>query len=120
MSEPKRVLVVDDEQKILDVFSAALKQHGHRVDVAENGRLGFRLAALNDYDLIIFDLRMPEWNGIDAIKALLLVRDKCKFLVVSGYAETIVADELRDLPEVVDVLSKPVELHNLLSYVEQS
>jgi len=120
MGAVKKVLIVDDEQPILDLFTALLEKRGHKVDVAQNGRLGFRKATTNVYDLIIFDLHMPEWNGIDAIKGILMVKPKSKFLVVSGYAENAIADELRTIPEVKGILGKPADLKEILSYVEQS
>jgi YesN/AraC family two-component response regulator len=120
MGVVKKVLVVDDEQPILELFTALLERRGHKVDVAENGRIGFRKATTTSYDLVIFDLHMPEWNGIDAIKGILLVKPKSKFLVVSGYAENAIADELRAIKAVKGILEKPANLEEIISYVEDS
>jgi len=120
MGVVKKVLVVDDEQPILDLFTALLEKRGHEVDVAHNGRIGFRKATTCSYDIIIFDLHMPEWNGVDAIKGILLVKPESKFLVVSGYAENAIADELREITAVRGVLGKPADLKEILSYVESS
>ena len=118
MSTVKKVLLIDDEEPILNLFSRALEKRGHQYDTAENGRLGFRKATSEDYDLIICDLHMPEWNGIDSIKGILLIKPNSKFLVVSGYASNVVADEVRNLDNVIAVLEKPVELKELVAYVE--
>ena len=120
MSTSKRVLLIDDEQPILDLFSAALQKRGHQFETAENGRIGFRKAVNEDFDLIICDLHMPEWNGVESIKGISMVKPGSKFLVVSGYAENVVADEIRSLPSVMGVLGKPVDLSELLGYVERS
>jgi len=52
MSKTKKVLLIDDEQPILDLFSRALEQRGHTSDTAENGRIGFRKAINEDWDLL--------------------------------------------------------------------
>lgn len=120
MGVVKKVLVVDDEEQILRIFAGLLEKHGHEVDVAENGRLGFRKATTKNYDLVIFDLRMPEWNGIDAIKGILMVKPQSKFLVVSGYIDNAVADELLKIQEVIAILEKPADLNEIVSIVENS
>lgn len=118
MSTVKKVLLVDDEQPILELFSRALEKRGHQYDTAENGRIGFRKAIDEDWDLIVCDLHMPEWNGVESIKGILLVKPDSKFLVVSGYAANVIADEVRNLDNVIAVLRKPVELAELIKYVE--
>ncbi len=120
MSTVKRVLLIDDEQPILELFSKALEIRGHQYDTAENGRIGFRKAIDEDWDLIICDLHMPEWNGVESIKGILMIKADSKFLVVSGYAENVVADEIRNIDNVIAVLGKPVELAELIMYVENS
>jgi len=120
MSKTKKVLLIDDEQPILALFSRALEQRGHTSDTAENGRIGFRKAINEDWDLIICDLHMPEWNGVESIKGILLIKPHSKFLVVSGYAANVVADEVRGLDNVLAVLGKPVDLAELFRYVENS
>ncbi len=117
MGVSKKVLLIDDEQPILELFSMALEKRGHQYDTAENGRIGFRKATSEEYDLIICDLHMPEWNGIESIKGISMVKPSSKFLVVSGYAENVVADEVRNLDNVIAVLMKPVPLSELIEYV---
>ncbi len=118
MGSVKKILLIDDEQPILDLFSMALKKCGHEYETAENGRIGFRKATDDDYDLIICDLHMPEWNGVESILGILLIKPKSKFIVVSGYAGNVVADEIRNIDNVVAVLEKPVALPELIKYVE--
>jgi DNA-binding NtrC family response regulator len=114
----KRILVVEDEEPLQEMYQEMFGRSGHVVEVAENGRIGFRKAATFDYDLIICDLHMPEWNGVDAIKSILLVKPNCKFIVVSGYADKKIADELYDIPAILKVLAKPADIHQLRSCLD--
>lgn len=119
-AKSRRVLIVEDEESIRKIFSYTLRRRNHFVDVAENGRIGFRKATSLDFDVILFDLHMPEWNGVDSIKGILLVRPQSRFLVVSAYADRKIADDLRKIPEVMAVLLKPADINEIIRYVESA
>lgn len=107
----KRILIVEDEVPLQELYVEALQRGGHTVEVAENGRLGFRKGVTFDYDVIICDLHMPEWNGVDAIKSILMVKPDCRFIVVSAYADRKIADDLRRIKSVLKLFAKPVDIH---------
>src|SRR5436190_20565465 len=58
-----RILVVDDEDRILNFVSRGLRGQGYVVDTANNGTQGLRALASTRYDLVILDLLMPEVDG---------------------------------------------------------
>lgn len=69
----KKVLVLDDEQDILDIWFEQFRFWGLNVEVhtGKNGLEGQKLlTAVDQYDLIITDYKMPEMNGLEFIKAL--------------------------------------------------
>lgn len=109
----KHILVVEDETLLQELYIETLQRSGYTVDVAENGRIGFRKGVTHDYDIIICDLHMPEWNGVDAIKSILLVKPKCRFIVVSAYADRKIADDLRSINRVLKLFAKPVDMNSL-------
>lgn len=96
----KRILIVEDEIMLQELFVETLERSGHKVEAADNGRIGFRKRVTFDYDIIICDIHMPEWNGVDAIKSILLVKPQCKFIVLSAYADRKVADDFRLITSV--------------------
>jgi DNA-binding NtrC family response regulator len=116
----KRILVIEDEEPLRELYSEIFSRKGHTVDVAENGRIGFRKGVTFDYDIIICDLHMPEWHGVDAIKSILLVKPMSLFIVVTGYADKRIVDELHAIPEVIKVFSKPADMHSLLSCISSA
>ncbi len=61
--ESKNILVIDDEQSILDILMNTLQQEGHQVDVASNGRIALSKVKETDYDLVITDIKMPDFDG---------------------------------------------------------
>lgn len=65
-----RILVVDDEPDIRDVVGGVLERAGHNVTAAEDGASAARLHHEHEFDLIVSDLRMPGFSGIQLAKAI--------------------------------------------------
>ena len=66
----KRILIVEDDRFIADVYQAKLHAEGFLVDVASNGRSGLKQFDLNQPDLVLVDLMLPEINGVDVIRSM--------------------------------------------------
>jgi len=66
----KKILVVDDEKKIVDIVKVYLERDGYRVIVAYDGRLALQMARSESPDLIVLDLMLPEVSGWDVCRAL--------------------------------------------------
>lgn len=65
-----RILVVDDERRIVDIVRAYLERDGYKVLVAYDGKSGLESARREHPDLIILDLMLPEISGWDVCRAL--------------------------------------------------
>ena len=66
----KKILVVDDEKKIVDIVKAYLERDGYKVIVAYDGRLALHMARSESPDLIVLDLMLPEVSGWDVCRSL--------------------------------------------------
>jgi len=66
----KKLLVVDDENRIRRLLKMYLEKADYEIDEAENGKKALQLALENDYDLILLDLMMPEMDGIEVAEEL--------------------------------------------------
>lgn len=60
-----RILVVEDEPVAATVLAKGLREHAYAVDVAGDGTTAFEQAAVNDYDLVILDVRLPGMDGLE-------------------------------------------------------
>jgi CheY-like chemotaxis protein len=58
-----RVLLVDDDQEVLSVLAKALSAEALDVETAGSGRLALNLLVREDFDLILCDVRMPDFDG---------------------------------------------------------
>lgn len=68
----KRILVIDDDPTLRDVYVEALRNAGYVVDTASDGEEGYRALESNEsnYDLVVLDLLMPKLNGIEILEKL--------------------------------------------------
>src|SRR5574342_590805 len=71
LSSGGRVLLIDDEQRILNFVRRGLEAEGLSVDAASDGEEGLRLALSRLYDLIILDLVMPGIEGQEVLERIL-------------------------------------------------
>jgi DNA-binding response OmpR family regulator len=113
---PRRILLVDDERRILNFLSRALQADGFDVAVAEGGEAGIHLALGSDFDLIVLDLLMPEVDGTTVLRRVIERKPDQPILVLSALADT--ASKVGALERGADdYLAKPFSLDEFLARV---
>ena len=71
----KRLLVVDDEEKIRLVIRKYAEFEGYEIEEAENGMKAIQMCRQKDFDLIILDIMMPELDGFSTCKEIRKEKD---------------------------------------------
>jgi DNA-binding response OmpR family regulator len=66
----RKVLCIEDEHFIGELYSRALTKAGYRVTLITDGQEALRAAQSNDYDIILLDLMIPNLTGIEILRAL--------------------------------------------------
>jgi len=114
------ILTIDDEQAIRDSFHLFLEDYGYQIIEAKDGRLGIQAFEEHAPDLVLVDLRMPEVDGFDVLKHIVLRSPDTPVIVISGTG--IIGDVIQALRlGAWDYMLKPLEdLNVLLSAVETS
>lgn len=69
-ANPKRVLCIEDEHFISELYARALTKAGYQVDVQLDGRKGLAAAQTDVYDIILLDLMVPNITGIEVLRTL--------------------------------------------------
>ena len=111
----RKVLVVDDDKKIVDLIRLYLEKDGFQVLAAHDGRSGLELARAADPDLIVLDLMLPHVDGLDVCQA---VRAESDVPIIMLTARTTEADKLIGLEAGADdYLTKPFSPRELLARV---
>jgi DNA-binding response OmpR family regulator len=116
-AQPARILLIDDEQRVLRFVSRGLRAEGYTVDSADNGADGLRMALTGGYDLIILDLLMPGLDGPTVLRRIVRKLPSQQVMVVSCLTET--ATKVRCFEVGAgDYLAKPFSLEELLARVQ--
>lgn len=71
----KKLLIVDDEEKIREVIKEYAEFSGYEAEEAGDGMSAIGLVKLNDYDLIIMDVMMPKLDGFSAVKEIQKIKN---------------------------------------------
>ncbi|MBI2036556.1 response regulator [Candidatus Microgenomates bacterium] len=68
--DAKKILLIEDEEFIRDLYQRQLNLAGIKTDAAENGKEGLALLGKNFYSLILLDIMLPSVNGLDILKQI--------------------------------------------------
>ena len=111
-----RILVVEDEPKIAEAVKQALTAEDHDVTVAISGEEGFFLAQTQGFDLMIFDIMLPNRDGIEILATLRRAGHRNPVLLLTS--KDTVEDRVRGLDAGADdYLGKPFAISELQARV---
>jgi len=113
-----RILVADDEESMRWVLSKALRKKGFTVDLADDGDEALKLIQDSNYDLAIFDIKMPGISGLDLLDR---VRElKSEVLIVIMTAEASMKNAVEAMKRgAYDYITKPFDLDVIDAIIEK-
>jgi len=114
-----RILVVDDEPDTCANLSDILTEQGYQVDVAHDGLAALELVKKNAYDVALLDLKMPGIDGLELYRRIRTISADTVAIVVTAYASSTTATSVLGAG-AWKILSKPVNLPQLLGFVGQA
>ena len=116
MEAKRKILIVEDEQKIARFLELELKYEGYDVEIAHNGREGFEKGKNKDIDLIVLDLMLPELSGIEVCRRL---RQTSDVPIIMLTAKDDISDKITGLDiGADDYMTKPFNPLELLARVK--
>jgi len=113
-----RVLVVDDDETVLGVISRFLSDHGYAVDTTMSGERAVEKQRRIKYDLALLDLKLPDSNGLDVLRALKRKDQSISVLIITGHGTVETAVEAMKLG-ADDYLLKPFKSLEVLQLAVQ-
>ena len=112
-----RVLVVEDDSQVAAYLVKGLKEQGHNVDHAADGKNGLFLATSEDYDAMIIDRMLPELDGLAIVKSVRAADKTTPMLILSALGDVDARVEgLRAGGD--DYLTKPFAFSELLARLD--
>jgi CheY-like chemotaxis protein len=115
-----RILVADDDPASVELLSYFLESHGFQVSSAADGNRALELGTTGDYDLVILDVNMPTYDGVELLQFLRkrYVLHPIKVIALTGDPSDDVRQALAG-SGIDSYMTKPVDLALLQSEVER-
>jgi PAS domain S-box-containing protein len=110
-----RILVVDDEEAICDILGKFLSGSGHKVKTVDNGADTINIIKVEDFDLVLCDLVMPDVSGHDVIKFLNELKKRSKIGIITGWGEKL--KPIEEGMNVDFVIRKPFDFSELTKQI---
>lgn len=116
-----KVCVIDDNKSITGMIEKLLKMKGHESVIINDGRKGLSLLEKEVFDVVVLDIAMPEFSGVDVVSALSesgrIKEQKIVILTASSAGDT--HDRALVEKGAKEVLRKPIDLNTLVSKLEE-
>jgi signal transduction histidine kinase len=115
-----KILVVDDEPGLRDMFSFALGKEGYEVLTASNGEEGIKKVTEKEgIDIVITDIMMPGMNGIAVLGKIKEINPEIEVIVATGFGSMETAIEcLRN--GAYDYITKPININEILILLKKA
>lgn len=111
-----RILLVEDEPRMANVIAKGLREQAYAVDLAEDGDAALYQASINDYDLIVLDVLIPQRDGFEVCRELRSRGDTTPILMLT--ARAAVDDRITGFDAGADdYLTKPFSFRELVARV---
>lgn len=105
----ERILIVDDEPQLVELWKELLEQYGYNVCGFSNSLQALRhfREHADDYDFVLSDQTMPGMSGTELARNLLRQRPDIPIIIVTGYSETVSPEVIREIG-IRDLVFKPI------------
>ena len=87
LAKGKKILLIEDDQRILDIFKTALEAYFSLVKTALDGKEAWEVFRKEHFDLIISDIEMPNTNGVMLCKGIKAHTPEQNILITSAYTD---------------------------------
>ena len=111
-----RILLVEDDARMANVIAKGLREHSYAVDTVRDGESGLYQASINDYDVIVLDVLLPQRNGYEVCRELRARGNTTPILMLT--ARAAVDDRITGFDAGADdYLTKPFSFRELLARI---
>jgi len=114
-----RILIVDDEESVRELFSGVFTDEDYEVIQAENGQQALEILKGDDIDVIFLDLKLFGMNGIDLCRQIRETKPISMIFAVTGWAPLFEIEECREAG-FDDYFEKPLDMDILLDVVDDA
>lgn len=113
------ILVVDDEEQFLKVFSQRLEGRGLKVDTSTTGEDAIKKVKGKEFDAIVLDMVMPGMSGMEALKRIRSENPDVQIIILTGHG-TVEKGVEAIKAGAVDFIEKPADLDKIMEKIAQA
>lgn len=117
--EPYRVLLVDDEVKLIDTLLKRMKMRRVDVEGVNRGADALTLLDRKKFDVVVLDVKMPQMDGIETLREIKKRYPIIEVIMLTGHANVEVAVQGMELG-AFDYLLKPIKIDQLLYKIQDA
>jgi DNA-binding response OmpR family regulator len=114
----KHIIVADDEANIRLLLEAVLTEEGYQVTVVATGREALRKILKEDFDLGIFDIKMPDLNGLELIQRIRELKKDFPVVVCSAFKH-LQDDYVIGTSGIAAYITKPLNLDDFKKKIKE-
>jgi len=115
----KKILIVDDEERVVQSIAGVLEDEGFRVAKAKSGEEAIKVFQQEEPDVTLLDIWMPGMDGIEVLKRIKGIAPDCQVIMISGHATISTAMASVKLG-AFDFIEKPLSLDVLLQTIRRA
>ena len=117
MTEPARILIVDDDESMNKSMSLVLKRKGYDVSISYNGADAIEKVRFRPFDIIFMDIKMPVMDGVETFETIKKIRPDAIVMMMTAYAvEDLIQKALRE--GAYGIIYKPLDIEKTLAAIE--
>jgi CheY-like chemotaxis protein len=109
-----KVLLIDDDENVAELFGKTLAEAGHDTVVCHGGKEGLASIQSRPPDVVFLDVRMPGMDGIQVLRKIRAVNASLPVILVTGHATPGEIEQARRLG-VTEIVEKPYILNEFTS-----
>lgn len=119
MSDPKTVLLVDDEEEFVSTLAERLEIRGFEPEVATSGDQALSLVDSRDFDIVVLDIMMPGIGGLEVMEHIKRRNPDMPVILLTGRGST--KEGMEGMHKgAFDYLMKPLDIDELISKMQEA
>jgi DNA-binding response OmpR family regulator len=125
-NDKKRILVVEDDEEMKSLLKGFVEKEGYEADFVEKGTYAFKKLITESFSLIITDIQIPGFSGLDILPGLKKLQPETPIIVITAFGDQEVQRRAYEMGATV-YLEKPIcfdelreLIHGIISPKEKS
>jgi len=113
------ILLVDDEERFVEILAQRLQARGLVTEVATTGEKALALTKAKDFDAVLLDLSMPGMDGIEVLREMKKTNPLLQIIILTGQGSIQATVEVMK-EGAMDFMEKPVDINKLFEKIKEA